>query len=453
MKKKKTNKPQGATKHKMPRRIAAISSVIVALILSVIGIFLIYSATRRVYGYEMALRQMIWIFIGLSGAIIINYFSRRQLYRSSALLYFGGIILLITTLFMGVNIRGERSWLDLGLFHIQPAEILKLFSLMLLAVVAKKYSREKLSRLQCIGLSGLILFFPFLIILIKGDTGTALIYFLFFIGWLFILGFWREGLFFVLAAAGGIGGLLGRIVFPAKFGWLVGILTSQVSTGVVIFWIIITGLLIYFAGVVYRISGKMPVSAMVVVALVCLVAGGAIFNYLPDHQRGRLEIYVNPARSPLDSGYHVTQARIAVGAGGLFGQGYLQGTQSQLGFIPELWTDFIFTLAIEELGLTLGFIILLLFGLLVYGTLSTAVFAENWWDFYVCSGVALIWMLHIMINLGFSLELLPVVGLPLPYVSYGGSFMVTNWLALGLVIALSQRRRGLGYLNSRINFR
>ncbi len=435
----------------MPRRFAALSSLAAAFILSIIGIFLVYSSTSRVFGFGLALRQVTWVAAGMLGAIAVSYLSRRRLYKSSFWLYAGGMFLLVMTFFIGVTVRGERSWLEFGLFRMQPAEIMKLFSIMLLATVGKNYARDKLTRLATIVLSAVVLILPALVILVKGDAGTALIYFLFFIGWLFILDFQREGLFFVVAVGGGTLGLLGRVAFPGVFVWPGELFLTAVNFWSVFFWGG-CGLLLVYTGVIYWFNKKVPVLSYLVIFLVCLVAAGGLYNHLRHHQRQRLEAFVDPAASPLESGYHVTQARIAVGSGGLFGQGYLQGTQSQLGFIPELWTDFIYTVAIEELGLATGFFILLLYGLLIYGTMSTAVLAEAWWDFYACAGVALLWILHTVINLGFSLELIPVIGLPLPYLSYGGSFMVTNWLALGLVVSLSDRIRGPDILHSRVNF-
>ena len=434
----------------MPRRFAALTSLAAALILSVLGIFLVYSATVRLFGFSMALRQTTWLAAGLLAGLAVSYSSRRQLYKNSLPLYIGGLVLLGLTFFIGVTVRGERSWLELGLFRVQPSEIMKIFSIMMLATVGKKYSLQKLSRVKTVGISALILGLPALLILVKGDAGTALVYYLFFLGWLFLFGFSREGSLLLLATVAGAVGLLGRVIYPAVFEIPVELLLVEVNLWSVLFWTAAAGALVYFL-VNYWFKTRIPVWAFLVVMLVCLVAGGGLYNYLRHHQHQRLEAFVDPATAPLESGYHVTQARIAVGSGGIFGQGYLQGTQSQLGFIPELWTDFIYTVAIEELGLVTGFVILLLYGLLVYGTLSTAVLAENWWDFYACAGVALLWILHTAINLGFSLELLPVMGLPLPYLSYGGSFMVTNWLALGLVIALSDRERGPAGLHTRIN--
>lgn len=436
----------------MPRNFSVVFSLIAAIILSIVGVALIYSATHRGSGYMMALRQTIWILLGIIGAVMINYISRRQLYLSAPWLYLGGIFLLVITLFFGVTVRGETSWLELGLFRVQSSEISKLFSIILLSAVSTNYSRGELSRLKTGALAALILILPAVIVFLQGDVGMALIYICFFIGWLFILGFRSEGLFFILGGSAFTTGLLGMIILPDIFSVIIDFMADLNNFWILFFWGITALAFLYFGVIRYWLDEKVTPVAMGVIILVGLVLGGCIYTYLPSHQRQRLEAFVDPAHSPLGSGYHVIQARIAVGSGGLLGQGYLEGTQSQLGFIPELWTDFIYTVAIEELGSIVGILILILYVLLVYGTFSAAISSENWFDFYICAGIAFHWMIHSVVNLGFSLELLPVIGLPLPFVSYGGSFMVTNCLALGLAISLSDRPRGLGEINTAFHY-
>jgi rod shape determining protein RodA len=148
-------------------------------------------------------------------------------------------------------------------------------------------------------------------------------------------------------------------------------------------------------------------------------------------------VFLDPYQSPLRSGYNIIQSQIAVGSGGWFGQGYLQGSQSQLGFIPELWTDFIFSVAVEELGLLFGIYLITLFFLLVYSVFSAAALSKDPKGYTVCAGIGVLWMAHTAVNLGVCLGLIPVIGLPLPFTSYGGSFMLTNWLMIGLLVGLS----------------
>ncbi|RJP25305.1 MAG: rod shape-determining protein RodA [Deltaproteobacteria bacterium] len=170
------------------------------------------------------------------------------------------------------------------------------------------------------------------------------------------------------------------------------------------------------------------------------IAAPALWFFMKDYQRQRVLTFLDPERDPLGAGYHVIQSKIAVGSGGVLGKGYLQGTQGALRFLPEQHTDFAFAVFSEEWGFLGSVVLLLLFLLLVYRLIFLTVRSQDRFASFACGGLAVYFLAHIVINLAMVCGLFPVVGIPLPFVSYGGSSMVTNMLALGIVANLSRSR-------------
>lgn len=204
------------------------------------------------------------------------------------------------------------------------------------------------------------------------------------------------------------------------------------------------------AGVFMFILAGMTIIACVkgrIVALFSAIGAVAVpvmWYLMKDYQRQRVLTFISPERDPLGAGYHVIQSKIAIGSGGITGKGYLQGTQGALRFLPEKHTDFAFAVLSEEWGFIGSALLLVLFGLLVWRLFLLAVRSQDRFASFVCGGIAIYFMTHIVINLSMVCGLFPVVGIPLPFVSYGGSSMLTNMLALGVTANLSRSRFMLG---------
>lgn len=422
----------------MARRTSVFLTVLVGFVLSVQSVFLVYSASRRNFGYELAMRQSIWVLLGVIAAFVVARLSMRKLFRYQWVLYVSGVFLLLFTVFYGVSIRGERSWIDLGFFNVQPSEIMKPILLLSLAGVAERLVRDRISRsnglLQLFGLTLL----PVGLILLQPDAGTALIYLGFFVLLLIVLGFFREALALTLSGSMLTLGVLSQVV--SRDLWYLNSLWDFVEYlpyGVAGMWVIFVGLVLLSVLGPYFLNERISVAGFVVLGISAFFGGRVFVHYLADYQVERIRVFLDPYNSPLRSGYNIIQSQIAIGSGGWLGQGYLQGSQSQLGFIPELWTDFIFTVTVEELGLFFGIYLITLFLVLVYSVFSAAVLSKDPKGYTVCAGIGVLWMVHTAINLGVCLGLIPVIGLPLPFTSYGGSFMLTNWIMIGLLIGLS----------------
>lgn len=431
----------------MPRRTAVYSAIGTAILLSVLGVALIYSASHRIYGAELAVKQGIWLLIGLLVAVGINQCSRKWLFRSTWVLYGLGLLLLVATLMFGITIRGDRSWLDLGVVHLQASEIMKLFLVLAMARVSQYYSTGELSvRMTLLCLLGLFLL-PFGLIMAQPDLGTALVYLFIVIGWMFVIGFWSEATVLATGLITGIGGSFVALIYS---GSTIMRAIEYVDPGYSPMGT--TLLFLGLAGVVavwpYFLKQRIGLWSGIFLTGLSFLIGTHIPSFLAGYQKQRLLVYLNPYQSPMESGYNIIQAQIAIGSGGWFGQGYLEGSQSQLGFIPELWTDFIFSVAVEELGFVMGGFLILGFIIYVYCYYSVAIMAADWEGYYISAGFGLIAMIHVVLNIAVCVGVVPVVGLPLPFVSYGGSFMVTNWLMIGVLTVVSRRLSGQALLKS-----
>jgi rod shape determining protein RodA len=218
----------------------------------------------------------------------------------------------------------------------------------------------------------------------------------------------------------------------ALMGGPVLLIMKQPDLGTAMLVLFIGGTVILFAGV------RRSALAVVAVAGVLSAAGG--WFLLHDYQKERIHTFLNPERDPLGSGYHIIQSKIAVGSGGFFGKGFMQGTQAQLSFLPERHTDFAFSVFAEEWGLTGGLLLLLLYLLLVLLGIHIARRAGDRFGMYLALGVVAMLFWHIVVNLGMVIGLLPVVGVPLPLFSYGGTSMVTTMIGVGLLLNVSMRR-------------
>ncbi|MCG0275262.1 MAG: rod shape-determining protein RodA [Thermosediminibacteraceae bacterium] len=192
--------------------------------------------------------------------------------------------------------------------------------------------------------------------------------------------------------------------------------------------------------------GMLFVSGVSVKLLLGTVAAGiaalpVFWQFLHDYQKMRILIFLNPNLDPLGFGYHVIQSKIAIGSGRILGKGLFQGTQNQLDFIPEQQTDFIFAVLGEELGFIGGMLLLLLFFILIYRTIQIAFRARNALGTYMAAGVASMWIFQVLVNVGMTMGLMPVTGIPLPFMSYGGSSFLMNMMAVGLVLNIGMRRQ------------
>ncbi|WP_035560973.1 rod shape-determining protein RodA [Hymenobacter sp. IS2118] len=367
-------------------------------------------------------KQVLWIgtaFVLIVVLLVVDY----KAYDTLAyVLYAGMIVLLLVTLFVARPIGGSRSWLEIGPVRLQPAEFAKFTT----ALAASRFMaginlRNQNWRDQML-LAGITLLPPVLIIA-SNESGQALVFAA------LLLAYFREGmspLILLLLVVGGVILLLALLV-PKL--WLVGAFTVILLT------------VLGFNRRVLR--HHLPLAVGVWAAVVGMVVGVDFFynNVLQPHQRQRIEILINPSSDPLGKGWNVTQSKIAIGSGGLVGKGFLQGTQTKFDFVPEQSTDFIFCTVGEEFGwmgscLVIGLYLVLLWRIIHLAERQKSVFGRT---YGYC--VASVLFFHITVNIGMTIGLAPVVGIPLPFFSYGGSSLWSFTILLFSLLALDAYRK------------
>jgi rod shape determining protein RodA len=294
-----------------------------------------------------------------------------------------GVILLIAVAIFGITKKGARRWLNVGIV-IQPSEILKIAMPLMLAWWFQK--REGQLRPLDFLVAGLLLVVPVGLIMRQPDLGTALL----------VLSTGLAVLFFA--------GLSWRLILPPVFLGLIGII-----------------LLVMFEPQ--------------------LCADGVDWNVLHEYQRQRVCTLLDPARDPLGKGFHIIQGMIAIGSGGFWGKGFMQGTQTHLEFIPERTTDFIFAAFSEEFGLVGTLLLISGFFFLVFRGLVIAREAPTLFTRLLAGSISMIFFTYAFVNMGMVSGILPVVGVPLPFISYGGTAMVTLGLGLGILMSIAKAKR------------
>lgn len=448
-------------------------------------------------------KQFVWIATSVVLAGLILFVINPRLYEGFSLpIYALTILLLIAVIFLGIEVKGSRSWFAFGPVRLQPAEISKISTSLLLATVMSQLG-YKISRAKDFIITALIILVPMMIIVLQSETGSALVY----VGFIFML--YREG-------------LSGWLIFMIGMAILSFILTLTASTYVAVlvvvgvaslciflysgrfkWWLIgVVPAIVFFAFLpmlmdilstvvvgaeqmeaiaasieageevslpfvmrikpLYILLGctliAMPLLAFqafregnrfTYLALLGMVGGillvfstDFLFNdVLQDHQRKRIEVLLGLKEDPAGVGYNVMQSKIAIGSGGMFGKGYLKGTQTTYGFVPEQSTDFIFCTIGEEWGFVGTSAVILLYVFLIWRIIRNAERSREGFTRIYGYCVACCIFMHLFINIGMTIGLMPVIGIPLPFVSYGGSSMWAFTVMLFIFIALDRNER------------
>ena len=338
------------------------------LVLSGFGLVVLYSAGGR--DADLVARQAIRFVIGFGLMFVVAQIAPRRFFYWAPALYLVGVILLCAVLVLGETVQGAQRWLRVGPVSFQPSELVKLTVPLMVAWFISK--GELPPRLWRIGLGGLLMLVPVVLVMRQPDLGTSLL----------------------IVASGAF------VLFLAGVGW--------------------------------RYIVTLAVSAAACVPL--------LWHLMHDYQRQRVLTLLDPQQDPLGAGYHIIQSTIAIGSGGMYGKGWFNGTQSQLDFLPERSTDFVFAVIGEEFGL-LGILVLLaVYLFIVYRGLHIAAHARSSFGKLLAGALVLTFFIYVFVNIGMVSGILPVVGLPLPLVSYGGTSMVTLMTGFGIVMSIHTHR-------------
>jgi rod shape determining protein RodA len=349
------------------------SLFVIPLVLVSVGIATIFSISLP-GERNLALPQAIFAVIGVVSMLLLTFLDYRALKPLAPYLYGGTLLLLVLVLFVGSVQFGAQRWIDIGIFQIQPSELMKPILVIFLAKLLADKSDVSWQRLIFIlALTGI----PILLVMRQPDAGSAI--------------------------------LLGLALLPILF--LSNLRRDQWSALIFMF----------------------------------LVSVPLFWGVLAPYQKQRLLTFINPRSDPFGAGYNVLQAQIAVGAGGLFGRGFGQGSQSTLQFLPVPHTDFIFAGVAEATGFVGSMVLILLFAFLIYRVIKLVWLSQDRFGSMLAAGLGSLLLFSVFINIGMNLGLAPVTGIPLPFVSYGGSALITNFAILGILQSIYLRHKKIRF--------
>lgn len=384
--------------------------VLSVLALTGIGLLSIYSATFNAGMPTYFYKQLLFAGVGIVVGAFLMFLPSRWLEVTSWIWYGISIALLVAVLFVGKVVNGQKNWIVIGSLSFQPSEFAKLGVLLAVARVIAR-PNVNLQTIRDLFFVFVLIAVPFGLVILEPDFGSATVY---------------AGLFLGIALwCGADAMLLFACVTPA-----VAAVTSLFGT----VSLLITLAIIAASALLFRRS-------MLITATVILINIGVgygmpwtVANILKPHQQARIAIFLDANKDPRGQGYNVVQSTMAVGSGGLFGKGFQQGTQTQLRYIPKQWTDFIYCVPTEEFGFVGGTLVILLLLGICARVVKIASLIRAKFESTVAIGIASLWCYHGAVNIGMAVGLLPVIGIPLPFMSAGGTSLVLNLAMTGIVL-------------------
>ncbi len=438
---------------------------------------------------QRAGKQFIWILTGFSLAGILLLIDSRLYNIFAWFIYVSAIILLIVTIFVAHDIKGSRSWLVIGPVSFQPAELAKMATALALSKYMSAYNYKLKNWRDLIPL-GVIIFIPFILIILQNETGTALVYAAFLLmlyregmnGIVLLIGSFTVVLFVTIVKLsivpiqvdhGTLGMILGMVlILLVQIGYAIFFCRNQKEALLLLLGTIVIAITSYVLNFRFYLNYNYVAIFTVVASciywlfielfnrykkywfLILFSIGSVLFCFSADylfekvlepHQQVRIKVLLNMDDAPLGAGYNVNQSKIAIGSGGLFGKGFLNGTQTKLKYVPEQDTDFIFCTVGEEHGFWGSTLVLLVYWLLLTRLIRMAERQHDTFSRIYGYCVASIFFFHLMVNVGMVLGIMPVIGIPLPFFSYGGSslwgFTILLFIFLRLDAARLERMR------------
>lgn len=413
--------------------------------LSIIGILFIYSSGVNSEGAVVSkeyLKQITWAALGLMLLIAISLYDYTKIPDKIALLFIFAMMLLVYTRLFGRSVKGAKSWIGIGSFGIQVSEFTKIIYILFLAWYLSNSQRE--SEFIRFIKASFIMFIPMMLILLQPDLGTASVYIPIFLVMCFIAGLPLRYVFGLLAV------VIGTLIFTLLPLWEktilqrpsigmkilgnknIALLIILSLTGAMI--IAVIGFLLlkkryyYWIGYVLGITG------------VSISGGSAASRILKEYQLKRLIIFLDPNSDPRGAGWHIIQSMTAIGSGGKTGMGFLKGTQSHYRFLPEQSTDFIFSLLSEEWGFVGGLTVFFLYSIVFLRMLLIIKRTDDLFGKLIVSGVIGMLFFHFIVNIGMVMGFMPITGIPLLFLSYGGSSLWTAMLSVGIVMGINLRQ-------------
>lgn len=405
-------------------------TVLIWLLLCIIGWFNIHAAVfdpehPGLFSMETNYgKQSIYIFSAMLLAIVILIVDAKFYSSFSPIIYVITILLLVTVLIVGRNVGGNQAWIPIGSFRLQPSEFAKLATCLLLARFLSAHS-TKTPNLKTMVTGAAIVALPVVLVLLQPDTGSALAFFA------LVFVFYREG---YISGPWMLFGALAIMLF---------VLTLAFNQ-----WAIIGGLAVIIGLGIYYFRKKRKVItslvALFVIAVAYVLCVEFVYaNVLQSHQRNRIDVILGKIDDPRGEGYNLNQSMIAIGSGQFWGKGYLQGTQTKYNFVPEQSTDFIFCTVGEEWGFVGSMVVIGIYLTLLLRIVNIAERQRTPFARIYAYGVASILFFHFAINIGMTIGIVPIIGIPLPFISYGGSSLWSFTILLFIMLKIDANKKGI----------
>ncbi|MDR1908390.1 MAG: rod shape-determining protein RodA [Spirochaetaceae bacterium] len=417
-----------------------------AALLSVFGILFIYSSGINSSGVQVSgeyQRQIVFASAGFILALVLAMVNYRRLYQLSVYFYVGAAALLIYTCLFGRTVSGARAWIGFGSFGVQPSEFAKITTILLLARYLDGSSRSRSTFLR-FAISCVIVFIPMGIVLIQPDFGTSLVFIPILLVMTFVAGISLRYVFFLVAFIG-LTGIL--TVLPLWQSYILKntlpalrILVDPRFVTVTILALLVILAIALFGYFRYGKRYFFWIGYGTAIAILSLGASFMSHRVLKDYQIMRLIVFLDPNVDPQGSGWHIIQSATAIGSGGLWGKGYLQGTQSHYRFLPQQSTDFIFSIFSEEWGMMGGLLVFTLFLVICLRLARTMRITGDAFGALTVAGLSAMYIFHFLINVGMTMGIMPITGIPLMFMSYGGSAMISAWAGIGLALSVNVHR-------------
>jgi rod shape determining protein RodA len=392
-------------------------SLVLSLLL--VGGVVIFSATQTITGDtgDLFYKQLFWFSLGLAVLFGISFIPTRSLQRSAYILYGLSIIGLILVMFIGKAGQGAERWLSFGFIRFQPSEFAKIATILAVSkLLSDKYA--DVNRFKYFAMTIGVILLPAFLIVEQPDLGTSLVFLALIIPTLFWAGLNWFYIFVIITPI---------LVIIASFT----------------FWAFLIVMLIISFILFYSRRKPLVIAAVFTLNIAVGIVTPYLWGQLRPYQQQRIVTFINPEKDPKGSGYQIIQSQVAIGSGGITGKGYLNGSQTHLRFLPAQHTDFIFSVIGEEFGFIGCAFVLLLFLLLILRLIFLTALVRDSFETMILIGVVTIIFFHVVINIGMTIGMAPVTGLPLPFISYGGSFLLTNMTMIGIVIGIVKNKVGL----------
>ncbi len=416
------------------------------LLLIIIGILFIYSSGMTSSGVSVSnehKRQILWAVTGLIWLFLFSLIDYSRLKDFTVFIYGGTVLLLILTLLFGQVVNGARSWIGFMGVGVQPSEFAKLATILFMAAYLDNIGPH-IRKLHRLLLAFIIAALPMGLVLLQPDLGTSLVYMPLFLVMTFIAGAsLRHTLFFFFS---GVGAVFITVlpVWQSRLLQLrspvVSVLVDSQLTQILTLSLVAAWGLAAAAWIATRRRYFYWMGYSLLIFTTSVVTGQIVRSFLKEYQIMRLIVFLDPQVDPRGAGWNIIQSVTAIGSGGFTGKGYLQGTQSQYRFLPEQSTDFIFSILAEEWGFLGGIVLFtLLFFVLIRG-LFVINFSRDKFGVYLGTGIVTLFFFHILVNIGMAMGVMPITGIPLYFLSYGGSSLWTGMMAIGFLVSIYRKR-------------